>query len=72
MQDRDPNIVHSELSRTVTDGVTLDGSIYRLELDPKWALEVINNPKLVKAIKAARPVGQPMTADQAKAWLATR
>lgn len=62
MQDRDPNIVHSELSCTVTDGVTLDGSICRLELDPK----------LVKAIKAARPVGQPMTADQAKAWLATR
>lgn len=61
MQDRDPNIVHSRLSRTVTDGVTLDGSICRLELDPK----------LVKAIKAARPMGQPMTADQLKAWLAT-
>lgn len=33
--------------------------------------EVISNTELVKAIKAARPVGKPMTAEQAKAWLAT-
>lgn len=43
MQDRDPNIVHSGLSGTVTeDGITVELGIYRLEHDPKWALEVIN------------------------------
>ncbi len=44
MQDRDPNIVHSGLSRTVTiDGVTLHVSIYRLEHDAQWTLEVVND-----------------------------
>lgn len=43
MADRDPNIVHSGLSRTVTiDGSTLKVMIYRLEHDPNWALEVVN------------------------------
>ena len=43
MPDRDPNIVTSGLSRTVTvDGVTVVVNIYRLEHDPKWALEVVN------------------------------
>ena len=46
VQDRDPNIVHSGLSRTVTiDSVTLDVSIYRLEHDPQWTLEVVNDAK---------------------------
>lgn len=44
MEDRDPNIVHSGLSRTVTkDGVTVRVEIYRVEHDPKWALEVVND-----------------------------
>lgn len=43
MSDRDPNIVNSSLSGLVTiDGVTVDVQVYRLEHDPKWALEVIN------------------------------
>lgn len=43
MEGRDPNIVTSGLSRTVTqDGVTVELGIYRLEHDPKWAMEVVN------------------------------
>ena len=43
MQDRDPNIISSGLSQKVTrDGITVDVQIYRLEHDPKWALEVVN------------------------------
>lgn len=43
MPDRDPNIVTSGLSRTVTvDGVTVVVNIYRLEHDRQWALEVVN------------------------------
>ena len=44
MSDRDPNIVNSSLSGLVTiDGITVDVQVYRLEHDPKWALEVINS-----------------------------
>lgn len=44
MPDRNPNIVTSGLSRTVTiDGVTVEVQIYRLEHDPQWALEVTND-----------------------------
>jgi hypothetical protein len=43
MTSRDPNIVHSVLSRMISlDGVTVDVKIYKLEGDPQWALEVIN------------------------------
>ena len=43
MPDRPPNIVTSGLSRTVTvDGVTVVVNIYRVEDDPQWALEVVN------------------------------
>jgi hypothetical protein len=43
MPDRDPNIVNSSLSRTVTrNGVTVKVQIYRLELEPGWSLEVVN------------------------------
>lgn len=46
MQDRDPNIVTSGLSRTVSrDGISVEVMIYRLEHDPKWALEVVNAAK---------------------------
>lgn len=44
MTDRDPNILYSSLGRVVTiDGVTVEVKIYRLEHDPQWALEVIND-----------------------------
>lgn len=44
--NRDPNIVHSSLSGLVTiDGIAVDVHIYRLEHDPKWALEVINEAR---------------------------
>ena len=44
MQDRDPNIVESSLSRSITlHGVTVEVRIYRLETDPQWALEVVND-----------------------------
>ncbi len=43
MTDRDPNIITSGLSRRITeDGITVQLEIYRLEHDPKWALEVVN------------------------------
>lgn len=43
MKERDPNIVNSGLSRTVTlQSATVEVMIYRLEHDPKWALEVVN------------------------------
>lgn len=46
MQDRDPNIVQSSLSRTVSrNGVSVEVMIYRLEHDPKWGLEVVNEAK---------------------------
>jgi hypothetical protein len=39
----DPGIIYSDLCRTITlDGITVDVHIYRLEHDPKWALEVAN------------------------------
>lgn len=43
MPDRDPNIVSSGLSRTISvDGITVVVNIYRLEHDHQWALEVVN------------------------------
>ena len=43
VQDREPNIVASGLSRTVTiDEVTVEVQIYRLEHDSQWTLEVVN------------------------------
>ena len=43
MNQRDPNIVTSGLSRTVQrDGITVEVNIYRLEDEPGWALEVVN------------------------------
>ena len=43
MQDRDPNIVISGLSRTVTrDGITVEVNICRLEHESRWVLEVIS------------------------------
>ena len=44
VQDREPNIVASGLSRTVTiDDVKVEVQIFRLEHDPQWTLEVIND-----------------------------
>jgi len=43
MPDRDPNIVNSALSRTVSDkGIAVEVQIYRLEHEPGWTLEVVN------------------------------
>jgi hypothetical protein len=43
MTEPDPNIIYSDLCRAVTvDDVTVEVKIYRLEHDPKWALEVVN------------------------------
>nr|WP_202386381.1 hypothetical protein [Allopontixanthobacter confluentis] len=43
VQDRDPNIVTSSLSRSVTSNdITVDVRIYRLEHDTHWSLEVVN------------------------------
>jgi len=42
MED-DPNIIHSDLCREITrDGVTIRVSIFRLEHENHWWLEVIN------------------------------
>ncbi len=44
MIERDPNIVQSDLSRTVKrDGVTVEVSIIRLEHQAEWSLEVVNS-----------------------------
>jgi hypothetical protein len=44
MTDRDPNIVNSALSREVTQqGGTVRVDIYRLEDEPRWSLEVVND-----------------------------
>jgi hypothetical protein len=44
MIERDPNIVHSGLSRIVEkDGVTVEVSIIRLEDETQWSLEVVNS-----------------------------
>jgi hypothetical protein len=44
MDRREPNLVHSGLSRTVTrDGVTVEVSIVRLENETAWSLEVVNS-----------------------------
>ena len=44
MIERDPKIVKSALSRTVTkDGVTVEVSIIRLERETEWSLEVVND-----------------------------
>jgi len=44
MSDTDPAIIESPLSRTVSrDGITVRVLVYRLEHDPKWALEVVND-----------------------------
>ena len=41
---RDPNIVSSSLSGVVQEaGIRVRLEIYRLEQDPKWALEVVND-----------------------------
>ena len=43
MDQREPNLVYSSLSRTVTkDGVAVEVSIVRLENETRWSLEVIN------------------------------
>nr|AGU11719.1 hypothetical protein [uncultured organism] len=43
MSDPDPDIIYSDLCRTVTlDGITVELKIYRVEHDPRWALEVVN------------------------------
>lgn len=43
MDDRDPNIITSGLSQTISEGgVAVELAIYRLEHDPTWTLEVIN------------------------------
>jgi hypothetical protein len=44
VKDRDPNIVVSGLSRTVTiNTVTVEVGIYRPEHDSQWTLEVVND-----------------------------
>ena len=44
MEDREPNLVTSGLSRRVTrDGITVELCIYRLETEPEWSLEVVNS-----------------------------
>jgi hypothetical protein len=44
MDQREPNLVYSSLSRMVTkDGVTVEVPIVRLENETKWSLEVVNS-----------------------------
>ena len=44
MQEREPNIVTSGLSRSITrDGASISLEIYRLESEPEWSLEVVND-----------------------------
>ncbi len=44
MEEREPNIVTSGLSRPIiSDGVSTSLKIYRLESEPEWSLEVVND-----------------------------
>jgi len=44
MEEREPNLVTSGLSRHVTrDGITVEVCIYRLESETDWSLEVVNS-----------------------------
>ncbi len=44
MADTDPTVIESPLSRTVSrDGIAVRVLIYRLEHNPMWALEVVND-----------------------------
>lgn len=44
MQEREPNIVTSGLSRPIIrDGISIKLEIYRLENEPEWSLEVVND-----------------------------
>ena len=44
MKERIPNIVDSDLSGIVSkDDITVEVFIYRLENEPKWSLEVVND-----------------------------
>lgn len=44
MSNRDPNIITSGLSRSVTqNGITVRVEIHRLENRPGWVLEVVND-----------------------------
>lgn len=44
MQEREPIIVTSGLSRPITsDGVSITLEIYRLESEAEWTLEVVND-----------------------------
>ena len=44
MEEREPNLITSGLSRHVTqDGITVELCIYRLETKPGWTLEVVNS-----------------------------
>ena len=41
--EREPNLITSGLSREIViDGHTLRVEIYRIDTDPKWALEVVD------------------------------
>ena len=44
MKERIPNLVRSGLSGIVSkDDITVEVFIYRLENEPKWSLEVVND-----------------------------
>ncbi len=44
MEEREPNLVTSGLSRKFTrDGITVEVCIYRLETQSEWNLEVVNS-----------------------------
>jgi uncharacterized protein len=44
MKQREPNLIRSGLSGTVTkDGVSIEVDIVRLEDEPSWSLEVVNS-----------------------------
>ena len=44
MNQREPNLVYSGLSRTVTkDGMTIKVSIVRFENESEWSMEVVNS-----------------------------
>jgi hypothetical protein len=46
VQKRDPNLITSDLSRTLTiDAMTVEVRIYRLRNDTQWTLEVVNEER---------------------------
>ena len=69
MNERDPKIVKSGLSRTVKkDGVTVEVSIIRLEHETEWSLEVVNATATTARPSSSISLNRPAFGSTAGWW----